>query len=63
MKLTEWFPCKVNPVRRGWYEVSCHYGVFGDGERLYWDGRMWIHNGEANFGHRCDQWRGLAEKP
>ncbi|WP_421883192.1 hypothetical protein [Methylibium sp.] len=64
MKLTEWFPGKVKPARRGWYEVRCEYEMFGGGERLYWNGSNWISNGlKSDFGQCCDTWRGLAKKP
>jgi hypothetical protein len=73
MKLTEWFPGDVKPVRRGVYERD-----FGDGTHLTfsgfsrWTGSRWAWRGATpdeaasekamsiNYGLR---WRGLAEKP
>lgn len=38
MKLTEWYPAHIKPVRVGWYEI----GTVGasEGELMFWDGSL-----------------------
>jgi hypothetical protein len=71
MKLTEWYPADVKPVRVGVYQKYCGFGQKIGYQR--WDGRRWMAwdiNADvaqretipaANF--YKDKWRGLAEKP
>ena len=62
MKRTPWFNAKTQPpVRDGWYEVRCKYGLRF--ERAYWSGRGWIGSDAkfACFGASCDSWRGLLK--
>ena len=66
MQLTNWYPAKINPVRKGWYE--CHYaGEMEYTMRRYWDGRNWLTapGGNPLF---CafavdprDKWRGVKK--
>ncbi len=71
MKLTEWFPGDVKPVRKGVYQKMC-----GHGKELgyqYWDGANWGYweeTPDAAVRERgkaveteFEEWRGLAEKP
>jgi hypothetical protein len=38
MKLTEWYPAYIKPVRIGWYEIGNDYTQ--DVSRMFWDGRL-----------------------
>ncbi len=69
MKLTEWFPGDVKPVRKGVYQRR-----FGDGCVVFsrWNGRAWMYaHGTIQVAfletfptHNTNlKWRGLAEKP
>ena len=76
MKLTPWFPAKVKPARRGWYQANyMGYGTYW----RYWSGKRWafshgpdschgqipesIDYGLCVFGDVAgDKWRGLATK-
>jgi len=74
VKKTPWFNAKkYNPVRNGWYEVRCKFGVFGGyyepEERLYWDKAGWYFYKSdpglrrvCSFGHKCNSWRGLVKE-
>ncbi len=61
IKVTEWYPASVKPVREGWYERR--YGIVGI-YMQYWNGNIWLHD---SFRKRPMwwglEWRGLAEKP
>jgi hypothetical protein len=64
MKLTEWYPAHIKPVRIGWYEVRS--SVVPEGEMMFWDGGLlwWTGRGGGVF---CgplvpgDMWRGLTK--
>lgn len=75
-KLTEWFPAKVRPVRKGLYLRSWACGP----AYAYWNGKSWgqsytfsyITEEEAKRLALADRntaskferpWRGLAQKP
>jgi hypothetical protein len=70
MKVTDWFPANMTPVREGVYEV-----VFGDSLDLYYsyfdglrfNGGWWsaerANNNRHDDDHGITAWRGLAEKP
>lgn len=72
MKLTEWFPADVKPVRVGYYEVRntglpskrSRYYLIGRPSR-YWDGKIWRAwaTGPASvFGQRgMHEWRGIKK--
>jgi hypothetical protein len=73
-KLTDWFPARTEPARRGEYEVNRHRvnAVYPSQTKLYWDGNDWRHTVESANGHfpgsfadmsGKDTWRGLAVKP
>lgn len=68
MKLTDWYPEDVRPVRPGFYEAR-YYFADNCPVRRYFDGNRWVHplNGQPLlFGARQVQhgaWRGLAEDP
>ena len=74
MKLTEWFPSSVKPVRPGVYRVKGQRGGCLPGY-AYFDGSRWGYSmttvdeavGKIAKHHRLayqnKQWRGLAEKP
>jgi hypothetical protein len=58
-ELTDWFPVKTKPVRKGIYEIltqeSINWPFPNKGE---WDGKKW------NFlDHTVTHWRGLAKDP
>jgi hypothetical protein len=71
MKLTDWFPGDVKPVRKGVYQKLCGHGV--ELGYQYWNGKYWCYwtpnkneaktyegpSWEGEFG----QWRGLTENP
>ncbi len=72
MKVTEWFPGDVKPVRRGVYERD--FG--GGGLRFYsfsrWTGSLWAYRAETPEKAAYEKfislnnnlpWRGLTEKP
>lgn len=76
MKLTEWYPPHVKPVRPGVYQVA----YFGKGNPSYarWDGKVWSGSFciayiymALELAHRCADrnskqslpWRGLAADP
>ena len=69
MKLTEWFPGDVKPVRRGVYRRHFGRGIVGFS---MWDGIRWMcaqrsvkSAYEEKFASPTTnlKWRGLAEKP
>lgn len=61
MKKTEWFPCTVNPVRHGRYELK--YSYMPNTVMAIFDKRGWTYNSEdANVWKFVDKWRGLASK-
>lgn len=72
MKLTQWFPIRINPKHKGVYQIV------GTGTIWYskWTGKQWnltcsdIHraakeNKKSNFCYngQIKSWRGLAVKP
>lgn len=73
MKVTEWFPASVKPVRVGWYQCR---GIFYDGTTVmrYWSGAGWQWrdtSGQMSRAAVCkscdkhgiikeDRWRGLT---
>lgn len=72
MKLTEWFPGDVKPVRRGVYERDYGGGIFGNLGFALWTGSQWKYRSttpEKACVESIDSlnirrpWRGLAEKP
>lgn len=58
-ELTDWFPVKTNPVRKGIYEIltqeSINWPFPNKGE---WDGKKWHF-----LDHTVTHWRGLAKDP
>ena len=70
MKLTDWIPGDIKPVRVGVYERS-----YGNAlpAYCYWDGKFWGMYGptpnqairwkSSISGNQTLPWRGLAEKP
>lgn len=69
MKLTEWYPAHIKPVRVGWYDTLDNDGSYSQ-LRWYFDGRKWcwFHDNDIKktkvicvFQKR--PWRGLAQKP
>lgn len=71
MKLTEWYPADVKPVREGVYQVD----IYGASWFSYWDGERWgwasgnkreaeINRDEATamWDRKNVMWRGI-EKP
>ena len=70
MKLTDWIPGKVKPVRVGVYQREYDSG---DVQYSYWNGKFWGLYGvtpkeaelDRSFSSRAQTlpWRGLAEKP
>jgi hypothetical protein len=76
MKLTNWFPPEVKPVRKGVYDIA--KGVFSAPWFGYWNGKKWVSVGNTPYkamehpyaawddfpAIRQDfEWRGLARKP
>ena len=70
MKLTEWYPAHIKPVREGVYETS----MSGRRGYSYWTGRQWSNQSKhAVYTERSKawigganqkkNWRGLAEPP
>jgi hypothetical protein len=70
MKLTEWYPAHIKPVRKGVYETS-RSGRLG---YSYWTGRQWTnqsryaayadrHKTWITGANQKKNWRGLAEPP
>lgn len=63
MKLTDWYPGEIKPVRKGWYE-HLYPWTPEDIDKYWWDGGNWMH--KPNGLIAADQtrpWRGLAENP
>lgn len=69
MKLTEWYPADVKPVRVGVYERDFGAGSTGFSK---WTGTAWMFRGvtpdvagEHTLWKSANDlpWRGLAEKP
>jgi hypothetical protein len=71
MKLTNWFPASVKPVRVGWYEVGHSEFVhprnryFLTGRLRYWNGASWragwLLDKVSVFGeHETHRWRGIS---
>lgn len=66
MKLTPWIKARINPVRKGYYEVA-YAGDDPYGTLLYWTGREWRFRpdyvvGVCSFGKiRGDKWRGVKK--
>lgn len=70
MKLTDWYPGDVKPVRVGVYERE--YPLSGIGCYCKWDGKMW-HSGYENVDRASIEpaisniqnlpWRGLSKDP
>lgn len=66
-KKTRWFPCSIEPVRNGWYEVG--FSGFSEPQVCLFSGGRWrrFENGEKATGAlrpgywRTDKWRGLAK--
>jgi hypothetical protein len=58
-ELTDWFPVKINPVRKGIYEIltveSINWPYPNKGE---WTGKKWKF-----LDHTVTHWRGLAKDP
>lgn len=58
LKITDWYPGTVKPVRIGWYEVKT---TMYNGRMRYWNGACWM---DSCLCCKCfDQekpWRGLA---
>jgi hypothetical protein len=58
---TPWFPMKIKPVRKGWYEAKLRN--MPPIIRLYWNGKEWNW---GPFFHSIfpllpgDKWRGLS---
>jgi hypothetical protein len=66
MRVTEWYSTSVNPVRKGWYEVSLD-GRTEIIDMAYWNGYRWQWYGDSDYraaiyGTLRDVWRGLARK-
>lgn len=70
MKLTEWYPAHIKPVRKGVYETDMS-GRLG---YSYWTGKQWSNQSlNAAYAERYKtwtqlasqekKWRGLAEPP
>ena len=68
MKVTDWFPGDVKPVRRGVYERDYRNGGIAF---AMWNGRRWMYKGDTPteaFNETMQsrnsnlKWRGLAEK-
>ncbi len=70
MKLTEWYPASIKPVREGVYETN----MSGRQGYSYWTGRQWSNQSKhAVYAERHKtwlsgasqkkNWRGLAEPP
>ncbi len=64
MKLTEWFPADVKPVRPGYYSVKYTSPTIGDFP-AWFDGTYWrlFPESTKRFKNQSREWRGLAEKP
>lgn len=58
-ELTDWFPAKINPVRKGIYEIltveSINWPFPNKGE---WTGKKWVFLDQT-----VTHWRGLAKEP
>lgn len=72
MKLTEWFPGDVKPVRVGVYERSWENGEKFDYPYYFWDGKQWRGQGVSREDEMIrntvsvfqnNPWRGLAKEP
>jgi len=71
MKLTEWYPAHIKPVRKGVYETKCLELAWSTYQ--YWNGERWggfcktIHSADTkhnrNFVSSCQNqmWRGIAK--
>jgi hypothetical protein len=59
LEVTDWFPVKINPVRKGVYEIltqeSINWPYPNKGE---WTGKKWVF-----LDHTVTHWRGLAKDP
>lgn len=70
MKKTPWFPAKINPVRRGNYEVM-RKDASPVMDILEWCGFEWrypkdsLTSSKGNYADMSgdNKWRGLAQKP
>jgi hypothetical protein len=66
MRVTEWYSANINPVRKGWYEIS----IDGREEIIdmaYWNGCRWQWYKDSDYQAAIyakwgDTWRGLARK-
>lgn len=62
MKLTEWYPAHIKPMRVGIYETK--HWLYGQGFRL-WNGEYWKSPSSSaicNFSfQRCAKWRGVKK--
>lgn len=66
MKVTGWFPHKIKPVRKGWYEVEGCGGFMDCAGMHHWDGKNWCFP-EYQPMRKDDEtlklnWRGLTEE-
>lgn len=60
--LTPWFPRKVRPEHRGYYEVRLACNCCS--VTRFWNGKAWFFLDKlAPCPVQDVQWRGLAEKP
>lgn len=67
IKLTEWFPGFVKPVRPGWYRTKFVVGTLKSGEGYsYWSGKQWSNQRADHGGVRTYDgasqykiWRGI----
>ncbi len=75
MNLTEWYPAKTKPVRKGVYQIApFNFGADLGVRYSKWDGARWSYFAESiqswrncyrngPFHSNSFPWRGLAEKP
>ena len=71
MRLTEWYPMSISPVRTGVYEVKVDHIEWDDSMYSYWDGKKfgWIDfYPRMAYAHRNNfsvaittEWRGIAK--
>lgn len=63
MELTDWYPCWIDPVREGLYEVQRIAGsplTTYDPELIEWKAGKWETTGKVSVWNHSDKWRGVA---
>lgn len=55
LKLTDWYPGSIKPVRKGFYQCACCKKYFN------WDGKNWLSNTVKGFDTDLPGWRGVQK--